>query len=103
MPIARPSRVTTESAVEAGRLRRARPTVNLGTIAGGERIYRRGATSGGDAKTVRHAGVPTVEFGFGTDTVHGVDEYNTRASLARNAEVYTRLPDAWADLLDDAS
>ena len=60
----------------------------------GERVYRRSATGGGDAKTFRHAGVPTVEFGFGTDTVHAVDEYITTAALARNAAVYARLPSA---------
>ena len=61
----------------------------------GERVYRRSATGGGDAKTFRHAGVPTVEFAFGTDTVHAVDEYTTREALARNAAVYARLPSTW--------
>ena len=58
----------------------------------GERIYRRSATGGGDAKTVRNAGIPTVEFGLGTDTAHAVDEYTTVDALAGNAAVYTRLP-----------
>ena len=62
----------------------------------GDRIYRRSATGGGDAKTFRHAGVPTVEFGFGTDTVHAVDEYTTVEALRGNAEVYARLPAVWA-------
>ncbi|RAW44825.1 M20 family peptidase [Halorubrum sp. 48-1-W] len=67
----------------------------------GERIYRRSATGGGDAKTFRHAGVPTVEFAFGTDTVHAVDEYTTREALARNAAVYARIPSAWAGRSED--
>jgi succinyl-diaminopimelate desuccinylase len=60
-----------------------------------DRIYRRSATGGGDAKTLRHAGVPSVEFGFGTDTVHAVDEYTTVEALRRNAAVYAHLPAAW--------
>ncbi len=66
----------------------------------GERVCRRSATGGGDAKAVRHAGVPTVEFAFGTDTVHAVDEYTTLEAMARNAEVYARLPTTWAERLD---
>lgn len=62
----------------------------------GERIYRCSATGGGDAKTFRHAGVPTVEFAFGTDTVHAADEYTTTGALTRNAAVYARLPSALA-------
>ena len=58
----------------------------------GERVYRRSATGGGDAKTLRNAGIPTVEFGLGTDTAHAVDEYTTVDALAGNAAVYTRLP-----------
>ncbi|WP_418279916.1 M20 family metallopeptidase [Halorubrum sp. DTA98] len=60
-----------------------------------DRIYRRSATGGGDAKKFRNAGVPTVEFAFGTDTVHAVDEYTTADALAMNAEVYARLPEIW--------
>lgn len=69
--------------------------------ASGERIHRRSATGGGDAKTFRHAGVSTVEFAFGTDTVHAVDEYTTREALARNAEVYAALPTTWAERFDE--
>nr|WP_276277746.1 M20/M25/M40 family metallo-hydrolase [Halomicroarcula sp. SYNS111] len=65
----------------------------------GERIYRRSATGGGDAKTFRNAGIPTVEFGVGTDTVHGVDEYTTVGALVANATVYARLPEAFATAL----
>ncbi len=59
-------------------------------------IRRRSATGGGDAKTFRNAGIPTVDFAFGTDTVHAVDEYITVEALARNAAVFTRLPALWA-------
>ncbi|EMA57851.1 M20 family metallopeptidase [Halorubrum lipolyticum] len=67
----------------------------------GDRIHRRSATGGGDAKTFRHAGVSTVEFGFGTDTVHAVDEYTTVEALRRNAAVYARLPTAWDALFSE--
>jgi len=63
-----------------------------------DRIYRRSATGGGDAKTFRHAGIPTVEFAFGTDTVHAVDEYTTVQALEWNATVYGRLPSAFSEL-----
>ncbi|WP_135366629.1 M20 family metallopeptidase [Halosimplex halophilum] len=62
----------------------------------GERVFRRSATGGGDAKTLRNADIPTVEFAFGTDTVHAVDEYTTVDALVDNAVVYARLPAAWA-------
>ncbi|OAQ54286.1 hypothetical protein HTG_01740 [Natrinema mahii] len=68
----------------------------------GERVYRRSATGGGDAKKLRNAGVPTVEFALGTDTVHAVDEYTTVDALVGNATVYARLPDAWAAAADGA-
>lgn len=57
-----------------------------------ERIYRRCATGGGDAKKLRNAGIPTVDFAFGTDTVHAVDEYTTVDILEANANVYARVP-----------
>jgi succinyl-diaminopimelate desuccinylase len=63
----------------------------------GQRVYRRSATGGGDAKKLRNAGVPTVEFAAGNDTVHAVDEYTTVDALATNAAVYARLPAVWAD------
>ena len=56
------------------------------------RVHRRSATGGGDAKTLRHAGVPTVEFAFGTTTAHGPDEGTTRRALVDNALVYAALP-----------
>lgn len=58
----------------------------------GDRIYRRSATGGGDVKALRQRGVPTVEFGLGTDTAHATDEYTTATALRANAEVYARLP-----------
>ncbi|MFB6146919.1 MAG: M20 family metallopeptidase [Halobacteriaceae archaeon] len=72
----------------------------VSTVAGdvtGDRIYRRSATGGGDAKTLRNAGVATVEFGLGTDTAHAVDEYTTAAALLGNAKAYARLPYAYAE------
>ncbi|MWV39032.1 M20/M25/M40 family metallo-hydrolase [Natrialba sp. INN-245] len=68
----------------------------------GDRVYRRSATGGGDAKTLRNAGIPTVEFAFGTDTVHAVDEYLTVDALVSNAVVYAQLPEAWTTALDDS-
>jgi len=57
-----------------------------------DRVYRRSATGGGDAKVLRHEGIPTVEFGFGTQTAHGTDEYTTTEALTRNAISYGTLP-----------
>lgn len=74
-------------------------TEAAGAVADG-RIYRRSATGGGDAKKFRNAGVPTVEFAFGTDTVHAADEYTTRTALERNAVVYTQLPGIWSDRVE---
>ena len=62
----------------------------------GDRVFKRSATGGGDAKTLRNAGIPTVEFALGTDTVHAADEYVPIDALAGNALVYARLPSAWA-------
>jgi succinyl-diaminopimelate desuccinylase len=61
----------------------------------GERVFRRSATGGGDAKQLRNAGIPTVEFALGTDTVHAVDEYTTVDALAGNALTYAALPGRW--------
>ncbi|WP_232701788.1 M20 family metallopeptidase [Halobacterium wangiae] len=61
----------------------------------GERVYRRSATGGGDAKKLRNAGIPTVEFALGSDTVHAVDEYVDVDAIVDNAVVYARLPTAW--------
>ncbi|MEF8799629.1 MAG: M20/M25/M40 family metallo-hydrolase [Halolamina sp.] len=69
----------------------------------GERVYRRSATGGGDAKKLRNAGIPTVEFGLGTDTVHGDDEYTTVDAVVGNAVTYARLPSVYATLIEDRS
>ena len=82
----------------------ANATVEVASAVTGEDVYRRSATGGGDAKTIRNAGIPTVEFALGTETLHAVDEYTTVDALAGNAEVFARLPDAFArahDAVDD--
>lgn len=63
-----------------------------------ERIYRRSATGGGDAKQLRETGVPTVEFAFATETSHAVDEFTTKAVLDRNVRTYARIPFAYDTL-----
>ena len=63
-----------------------------------DRVYRRSATGGGDAKVLRHDGIRTVEFGFGTQTAHGTDEYTTAEALVRNAISYGTLPAVYARL-----
>lgn len=64
------------------------------------RVYRRSATGGGDAKKLRNAGIPTVEFALGTDTVHAPDEYVPVDVLVDNAVVYTQLPAAWRSQIE---
>lgn len=66
----------------------------------GEHVFRRSATGGGDAKKLRNAGIPTVEFALGTDTVHAPDEYVPVDVLVDNAIVYARLPAAWRSQID---
>jgi len=63
-------------------------------------VYRRSATGGGDAKSLRHDGIPTVELGFGTDTAHAVDVYTTVDALVRNAEAYSQLVGEYAARID---
>lgn len=60
----------------------------------GDRVYRRSATGGGDAKQVRNAGVSTVEFAFGRGTPHDVDEYTAVAGFVNNVVVGARLLEA---------
>ena len=82
----------------------ASATAEVASAVTGDHVHRRSATGGGDTKTFRNAGIPTVEFALGTDTVHGVDEYTTIDALAGNAEIFARLPDAFArahDAVDD--
>ncbi len=60
----------------------------------------RSVTGGGDAKKLRHAGIPTVEFALGTDTAHAPDEYVPVDALVDNAVIYTRLPAAFRSRTD---
>lgn len=66
----------------------------------GERVFRRSATGGGDAKNLRRAGVPTAEFALGTDSSHAVDEHTTVDALRGNAEFYLRLPQVFYGRLE---
>lgn len=70
----------------------AEATATLAEAVSGEPVYRRSATGGGDVKDLRNEGIPTVEFAFGTDTAHAVDEYVPLAAVQYNATVYTELP-----------
>lgn len=72
------------------------------TVAG-EPVYRRSATGGGDAKNLRNEGISAVEFAFGTDTAHAVDEYLPVRALQNNAVVFTRLPYSFASRLDETA
>jgi succinyl-diaminopimelate desuccinylase len=72
-------------------------TVDIAESVLGERIFRRSATGGGDAKTLRNAGIPTVEFGVGTDTANAPEEYITAQALLASAQTYARLPHTFAD------
>lgn len=67
-----------------------------------ERVYCRSATGGGDAKSLRREGIPTVEFGFGTQTAHSTDEYTTATALARNVTAYAALPYEYAHQLSQS-
>ncbi|TKX74267.1 M20 family peptidase [Halorubrum sp. GN11_10-6_MGM] len=66
----------------------------------GDRVFRRSATGGGDAKKLRNAGISTVEFALGTDTLHAPDEHVPVDALVGNAVVYARLPAAWRTEID---
>jgi succinyl-diaminopimelate desuccinylase len=65
----------------------------------GDHVFRRSATGGGDAKKLRNAGISTVEFALGTDTVHASDEYVPIDVLLDNAAIYTQLPMRWESLI----
>ena len=56
------------------------------------RVYRPSTTGGSDASILRRHGIPAVEFGFGTDTAHGTDEYTTTQALERNVAAYAQIP-----------
>lgn len=66
-------------------------------------VHRRSATGGGDAKVLRHNAIPTVEFGFGTQTAHGTDEYTTTEALDRNAIAYALVPYRYDQHVSDAT
>jgi succinyl-diaminopimelate desuccinylase len=66
----------------------------------GARVFRRSATGGGDAKRLRNAGIPTVEFALGTDTVHASDEFVPVDVLVDNAVIYAQIPATWQSLMD---
>jgi succinyl-diaminopimelate desuccinylase len=89
---ARVLRAARESAVEAS-ARAAEAVVD-------SRVCRRSATGGGDAEVLRHRGVSTVEFGFGTQTAHGADEHTTTGALVRNATSYAAVPTLYSRLVD---
>jgi succinyl-diaminopimelate desuccinylase len=63
-------------------------------------VFCRSATGGGDAKVLRHDGIPTVEFGFGTQTAHGTDEYTTAEALRHNVTAYSLVPYEYADRVE---
>jgi succinyl-diaminopimelate desuccinylase len=63
-------------------------------------VFCRSATGGGDAKVLRHDGIPTVEFGFGTQTAHGTDEYTTVEALQHNVTAYALVPYEYAHRVD---
>ena len=66
-----------------------------------DRVYHRSATAGGDAKMFRHDGVPTIEFGFGTQTAHRTDEYTTERAVLRSATSYAIVPVLYAEYAAD--
>lgn len=57
-----------------------------------DEVHRRRATGGGDPNLFPHGGIPTIEFGFGTQTAHGTDEYTTAEAPTRNAVSDGTLP-----------
>jgi|GEM_PF-3998880 succinyl-diaminopimelate desuccinylase len=65
-------------------------TVEAARDTTGERVFRRSATGGGDAKTLRNAGISPVEFALGTDTAHAVDERTTVDALVNRLGVKPR-------------
>lgn len=67
-----------------------------------DRVYRRSATGGGDAKVLPHRGIPTVEFGFGTQTAHGTDEYTTTEALVRNTAAYAIIAATYPEYSENA-
>lgn len=62
-----------------------------------ERMFARSATGGGDAKSLRNQGIPTVEFALGTQTAHAVDERTTVTALSQTAKIYGTIPLLWLE------
>lgn len=58
----------------------------------GDRIHRRCASGGSDARLLRNAGIPSVEFGLGIGTAHATNEHTTVETIVGNAAVYSLLP-----------
>lgn len=65
--------------------------------------YHRIGTGGGDAKVRRHDGVPGLEFGVGTQTTHGTEEYMPTHGLVRNATASALPPVEYVRSIDDAT
>ena len=68
------------------------PAVEATEQVTGDRVYRRCASGGSDARLFRNEGIPTVELGLGHGNAHATDEYTTTDTLVGNAAVYTLLP-----------
>lgn len=68
------------------------PAVEAARRITGDRVYRRCASGGSDARLFRNAGVPAVEVGLGVGTAHTTDEYTTTDTLVGNAGIYALLP-----------
>ena len=66
----------------------------------GQRVFRRSATGGGDAKRLRNAGLSAVEFAVGADMAHAVDEWTTVDALVATAHAYTVLPSLFAEHIE---
>jgi succinyl-diaminopimelate desuccinylase len=68
------------------------PAVEATREVTGDRVFRRCASGGSDARLFRNHGVPTVELGLGHGNAHATDEYTTTGTLVGNAAVYALLP-----------
>jgi succinyl-diaminopimelate desuccinylase len=62
----------------------------------GDRIYRRCASGGSDARLFRNARVPTVELALGLGNAHATDEHTTGGTLVGNAAIYSLVPYLYA-------
>lgn len=63
-----------------------------------EQIYRRNVTGRGDARVLRHNGIPTVEFGHRTQTAHVTNEFTTTEALTWNVVSYGTIPELYTQL-----